>query len=353
MTKILTVFTGGTIGSKSSGGILRAAESAKYELIDIYRRRCGEGVRFDVTQPLNTLSENISPDSWQAIYNELAARNLSAYSGIIITHGSDTLGYTAALFSFLLCKLPIPVVFVAADRALGDPLSNGGDNFVNAVKFIQSSPKKAPKRGVFAVFRRADDRHIVYSGARLMQCDQFDRFASFGGVDCGEMIDGEFVPSAHGESGAVNEKSRPEGGASRIEDSGFTLCPLRLPREVMLLSPYPGIHYGRIDLDPPPAAVLHLLYHSSTACTAGDGSLITFAERCRGAGIPLFLLDCRHFSDGKVYETADQLMSCGAVPLSGLSPVAAFSKLFAAYAQSEMPQEEYMKKNIAGEFLRV
>ncbi|MEE1018023.1 MAG: asparaginase domain-containing protein, partial [Acutalibacteraceae bacterium] len=131
MKKILLIFTGGTIGSKSSGGITNVDDTAKYRLIEKYRTQYGENAEFDSISPINILSENLCISHWQTLYDAVCEKlsDDSKYSGIIIAHGSDTLAYTAAAMSFLLCGIKIPVVLIAADRQIDDMRSNGVANF--------------------------------------------------------------------------------------------------------------------------------------------------------------------------------------------------------------------------------
>ena len=78
----------------------------------------------------NMLSENMTPELWselaQCAFNEITR----GMDGVIITHGTDTMGYSAAALSFML-KVPVPVVFVGSQRSADRPSS---DNVMNASK---------------------------------------------------------------------------------------------------------------------------------------------------------------------------------------------------------------------------
>jgi len=57
---------------------------------------------------------------------------------VVVSHGSDTLAWTAAALSYALKGIPRPVVLFGADKALEDEASNGPDNFRDAISFALS-----------------------------------------------------------------------------------------------------------------------------------------------------------------------------------------------------------------------
>ena len=128
MANILIVFTGGTIGSKrSGGGVVDVDERAGCELLHRYARSDRQPVHFDTVQPYQTLSENMNPGHWLSLAACLRERlaGPARHDGVIVTHGSDTLPYTAAMLSYAFADAPVPIVLVAANYPLDDPRSNG------------------------------------------------------------------------------------------------------------------------------------------------------------------------------------------------------------------------------------
>ena len=69
------------------------------------------------------LSENIEVPHWQALAEIIAKELNNGAAGVVIPHGTDTLGYTAAALSFLLKNLSEPVVLVGAQRSCDRPSS--------------------------------------------------------------------------------------------------------------------------------------------------------------------------------------------------------------------------------------
>jgi len=82
-------------------------------------------------------SEDMEPEHWSAIadkaYKELTEEGCD---GIIITHGTDTMHYTAPALAFALRDLPVPVVLVGAQRSSDRPSSDAGFNLICAARFI-------------------------------------------------------------------------------------------------------------------------------------------------------------------------------------------------------------------------
>lgn len=343
MKKILIIFTGGTIGSKSSNGMISVEPKMRYRLIEEYRLRRGGGVEFEAAAPLNLLSENLMPKDWNAIYKEITRRDLSDFEGIIITHGSDTLPYSAAALSYLLAGITIPVIFVASNYRLDDPKSNGADNFTAAVDYIVSGGAA----GIFAVFRGKSGKMNFYLGTRILEADcVFDDFSPYAQADFGEL---------DGSGGFIYNKPSPlNPDAEQLKERACGLNHSRLDftQRILCVRPYPGLDYSAFDLDAlKPAALLHTLYHSSTACTIGqESSMLNFCHQCLSLGIDVYLLDCKHTILGNIYKSAEGFSDKRLYKLSGISFEAALSKLYIAYAQRELSPQEYMTKNIFFEF---
>ena len=190
MKKILVVFTGGTIGSRTQGRIINVDRQQSHALLTQYVQKYGETANFLPVQPLQLLSENITYSTWNTLCAYLFSIDLQAFDGVIITHGSDTLSYTAALVSFLLRHTPVPVILTAADRPLEDEKSNGLENFKAAVDFITNAGLK----GVFVSYRDKQEKQAMYLASRLCQADPYlDVFTPFGGAPFGYIEHGAFV----------------------------------------------------------------------------------------------------------------------------------------------------------------
>ena len=129
--KILVIHTGGTIASKYDGGYVTLAQGCD-DLTAGF-----SGVSFSHRQPFNILSENMDISGISLICKEVYDAAASGeFDGIIVTHGSDTLSFSAAVCEEMLGGSKTPIVFTAANYPLEDKRSNGRDNFKLAVELI-------------------------------------------------------------------------------------------------------------------------------------------------------------------------------------------------------------------------
>ena len=131
LPKIVIISTGGTIASKidyRTGGVTSVL-SAK----DLYTSipELSLYASIDTEILFNEFSENIGPMQWNLIANKIIEKvNSGNYDGIIISHGTDTMSYTAAALSFALQDLPIPVIMVGAQRSSDRPSSDASSNLI-------------------------------------------------------------------------------------------------------------------------------------------------------------------------------------------------------------------------------
>ncbi|PPD40767.1 MAG: L-asparaginase [Methylobacter sp.] len=334
--KILLVFTGGTIGSTVTAGTINTSSIAPYALLQQFQQQYPNAgdVNFTPIAPLNLLSENLVPADWTALIAAIEAANPGQFDGIIITHGTDTLAFTAAALSCYFHALDIPVLLVSSDYPLADPRANGLANFICAVDFIRQQPQP----GVFVPYRNPGQAMHIHQGHHLASSLQ---------------LSGDFI--------SVQHKSYMQ------HDGGFSILHPRKPRQqahyrltarfserVMLLRPYPGLDYRNINLDHADA-VLHDLYHSGTACvspsTGKHHALPEFIAQCRMRNIAVYLAPALHSPDA--YQSTRQLIEQGVHVLWDLSIETAYAKLSLAYGNFTQQEEivGFMAADIAGEHI--
>ena len=71
MKKILVLFTGGTIGSITTDGIIDVEQGEKYAVVEAYKSAYGDDVEFECRQVLNILSENMGFSEWEKMIHEI------------------------------------------------------------------------------------------------------------------------------------------------------------------------------------------------------------------------------------------------------------------------------------------
>ncbi len=133
---VVIISTGGTIASRvdyRTGGVY-ASFSASYLLERVPEIRELTGIR--TKKLLNIMSEDMLPENWREIAREVY-RNRDA-KGVVITHGTDTMHFTAAALSFMLPKLSLPVAITGAQRSPDRPSSDAFLNLLCSVRYALS-----------------------------------------------------------------------------------------------------------------------------------------------------------------------------------------------------------------------
>jgi len=125
--------TGGTIASKVDyrTGAVNPALSAQDLYDTVPELRNYANVHAKVI--MSVLSENILPADWTKLARNVASEIKTGTEGVVIAHGTDTLGFTSAALSFALQNLPVPVVLVGSQRSSDRPSSDAAMNLIGAV----------------------------------------------------------------------------------------------------------------------------------------------------------------------------------------------------------------------------
>ncbi len=312
--------TGGTIASRidyETGGV--APVSSEEEILSFYPDLATEGpVR--VVRVLDRLSENIVPEDWVVLAEAIRSTFGTPLHGIVVAHGTDTMGFTAAALSFLFPRLPGPVVLVGAQRSPDRPSSDGRSNLAAAVRLARTGAF-----GEVVVLMHAgpsDDRFAIHRGTRVrkMHSTRRDAFLSPNTGPLGT-IDGETV--------RWNETPRsPTPGPvtidGPIDPAGALLwfypglSPraaeefVRDRRGVILAGTGLG-HVGELHLDWIERAVRR-------------GCVVAMTTQCLGGEVDPF-----------VYATGRELVRRGVVFLGDMLPETAYAKLLWALGHDADP----------------
>lgn len=135
MKKILLLSTGGTIASVASDAGLVPKESGE-ELIKMLGKLPYE---IQVRDILQLDSSNIQPEEWKFIAENIY-KYRNDYDGIVVSHGTDTMAYTASMLAFMLRNINIPVVLTGSQVPINVVLSDAHDNLRLAFAAAASCP---------------------------------------------------------------------------------------------------------------------------------------------------------------------------------------------------------------------
>ena len=191
MKRILLIGTGGTIASEMTEGGL-TPELTTEQLLSHVPAISGI-CTVDCIQLLNLDSTNITPDHWRMMARCIRAR-YEEYDGFVITHGTDTMAYTAAALSYLIQGSPKPIVLTGAQRPIG---FDSTDSKVNLMDAFRCGAEDLP--GISIVF---NSRVILGTRAKKTRSKSFQAFSSINYPDLGVLRDGVLLRYIRQECGA-------------------------------------------------------------------------------------------------------------------------------------------------------
>ncbi len=133
-TKILMIYTGGTIGMKENPST-HALEPLDFgHLLDNVPKLKMLDYKIDSIQfsePLD--SSAMTPQHWREIAEAIES-NYDDYDGFVILHGTDTMAYTASALSFMLRNLDKPVIITGSQLPIGEVRTDGEENLITALQ---------------------------------------------------------------------------------------------------------------------------------------------------------------------------------------------------------------------------
>jgi glutamyl-tRNA(Gln) amidotransferase subunit D len=327
--------TGGTIASRvdyETGGVRPVKEER--ELLAFYPElEAGGPVR--IVPVLDRLSEDITPSDWSRLAERVVDAFRDGAHGVVISHGTDTLGFTASALSFLLVDLPGPVVLVGAQRSPDRPSSDGPSNLAAAVRLAREGDfgevvvlmHAGLSDGSFAVHRG--------TGVRKMHSSRRDAFESRNAPPLAT-VDGAGVrwhrpprPRAEGPPRADGPLD-PRGGL-------LTFYPGLAPeRAAAFVEGLRGVVIGGTGLGH--VASVHLDW---IRAAVERGVTVAMTTQCLGGS-----------ADAFVYATGRELERAGVVYLGDLLPETAYTKLLWALGHgTTAPEvEALLRADVAGEF---
>ena len=192
MKNILMIATGGTIASKNEGEGLQPLISSE-ELLTYVPEIAGI-CNVTAVQPFNLDSTNLSPRHWLELV-ALIEENYEKYDGFVITHGTDTMAYTAAALSYLIQGSPKPIVITGAQRSVYLRDTDARNNLVDAFSYCTD--------------KDACGVHIVFSGsvilgtrAKKTRTKSYNAFSSIDYPETAIMRDGAPLYYIHEKKGA-------------------------------------------------------------------------------------------------------------------------------------------------------
>ena len=325
--RILLLTTGGTIASLPTAEGLAPGLDGE-ELARMLPQGILEHYDVTVRDILHLDSSNIQPEEWQLIAKAVYAER-GDYDGIVITHGTDTMAYTASAVTFMLPNINLPVVFTGSQLPIGELLSDAPDNLRTAFAMAASG---CP--GVFLAF----DRKVML-GCRGVKV-RASGFSAF------ESINASYAARVTHEGLMVNRQALPaNSGEPELKD--------QVSQDVFLLKLTPGLREELFD------ALGDMGYRGIVIEAFGLGGVnvlnrgLSGIRRAVKRGISVVVTtQCLYDSaDLEVYQVGTKLLELGVIQGRDMTSEAAMTKLMWAIGQGLEPEQirALFARNLAGE----
>lgn len=283
MKHILMLATGGTIASRETGQGLAPAITSR-EILG-YVPAIGELCRVETIQLMNLDSSNLGPSHWLRMARAIE-EHYDQYDGFVVTHGTDTMAYTAAALSYLIQFSPKPIVLTGSQKSICLENTDARMNLYNAFLYAASEGS----RGVSLVF---DGKVILGTRARKERTKSFNAFSSVDYPEIGVIRDGRLIRYLP----ALDAKESPDFYHT-LED------------RVLLLTLIPGMGTGALAaLEDSYHAVILQSFGVGGLPGGGSGPFAQAVERWLQAGKTIVMLTQVPYegSDMAVYQVGYQV----------------------------------------------
>jgi glutamyl-tRNA(Gln) amidotransferase subunit D len=338
LPNVILLGTGGTVASRldyTTGAVIPSFTpgelfSSVPELAEICNLECK--MVFEI------LSENMRPEFWQKLAEEIKKAFDNEKDGVIIGHGTDTMSFTSAALSFMLKDLPFPVVLTGSQRSSDRPSSDAAINLINAATVATSDLAEVV---LVMLGSTSHEYGLIHRGTlvRKMHSSVRDTFRTIDDIPIGMVKDRKV-------------KYFKENVKKRC-DSELQIK-TEFENKVALIYSYPGMESHLIDF------YIDKAYKGIVLAGTGLGhvstSLYKSIERAIEQGITVLMTTqtLHGFVAMDVYSTGRELQNIGVIPGKNLLPEVAYVKLGWVLGQTQDPKKikDLLLTNIAGELLQ-
>ncbi len=338
LPKVTILSTGGTIASRVDyrTGAVRPVISAS-DLYSIVPELSDIAV-IDAEILFSVFSEDLTPKHWSAMAKAVAEHATKGVEGVVITHGTDTMGYSAAALSFALQNLPVPVIFVGAQRSEDRPSSDAAMNLIGAVL----AASKGPFAEVAVAMHEtpSDEAIVLHRGTKVRKChtSRRDAFKTINAKPLARIIDENIFM-------LTDDYQRRDPDRKIVLKANFD-------EKVALIKFYPGMSpeiidwyvsqgYRGIVLEGTGLGHIRRECFPAIKRAIESGAVVAMTSQCIWGRVNM-----------NVYSNGRDLLTMGVIPLNDILAETALVKMMWCLAQAREPEEvrRLLLTNIANEF---
>jgi len=320
--------TGGTIASRldyRTGAVIPAFSPGElYGAVPELADYCN----LTTEKVFAVFSENMGPKQYIALAKAIGKEIEKGIEGIIIGHGTDTLGHTAAALTFMVQNAPIPIVLVGSQRSSDRPSSDAALNLIHAAHTAGHSDIAEVMVCMFGP--TSDEYGFLHRGTRVrkMHSSYRSTFRTIGDTPLATVTKNNITP--------IKQNYRP-----RRKDRKVKILPY-FEEKVTILYYYPNMQPDMVDM------LVENGYKGIIIAGTGLGHvnkpLYDALERATKAGVHIYMTvqTLWGYVHMFVYDTGRDLMEKGVIPAANMLPEVAYIKL--GWALGQTTNREEVKK---------
>lgn len=325
--RILLIHTGGTIGMTKDleSGVLKPDmlyESLVKVIPELY-----DMADIEIEIPFIKDSSEFNIPDWKSIAG-LIKKNIDRLHGVVVTHGTDTLAYTASALSYMLMNVPLPVILTGAQKPLSELRTDARTNLINAIELAASSEIKE-----VAIF--FDDKLMRGNRTVKTHINHFDAFSSPNYPLLAKVgIDIEIY----------RRNLLAPGGLFHVFD--------KMDNSIAVYKTFPGCRDDNFQPGKDIRAVLIIGYGAGTISMKSNDFLKRVEGWVEEGKIVVLMSESRAGKlDPRLYESGSELLKRGVLHTSDMTFEASITKLMFLLGQYKEPGiiKKNFTKSLAGE----
>ncbi len=321
--------TGGTIASRldyRTGAVIPAFTPGELygavpELADI--------CNITTKKLFGVFSENMAKNEYITLAKAIGEEIAAGVDGIVIGHGTDTMGHTAAILSFMVQNSPVPIVLVGSQRSSDRPSSDAALNLIHAVRAAAHGDIAEVQICMFGP--TSDSYGLLHRGTRCrkMHSSYRSTFRTIGDIPL-------CIVNSHTFEYITDEYLKRDPQRQVLIDPVYD-------DRTTILYYYPGMHPDLVD------ALVEKGYKGIVIAGTGLGHVnkplypALKAAVEKGVHVVMTVQTLWGYVQMYVYDTGRDLLDIGVVPLENTLPETALMKLSWVLGHTD-DHEEVMEK---------